>query len=41
MFVTGGRIGADQALAWGLVNKVAAADDLIAAAIRMARGLAR
>jgi enoyl-CoA hydratase len=41
MFVTGGRIGADQALAWGLVNKVAAGDDLIAAAIRMARSLAR
>jgi enoyl-CoA hydratase len=41
MFVTGGRIRAEQALAWGLVNEVSTADDLIAAAIRMARGLAR
>ena len=41
MFVTGGRIGAEQALAWGLVNEVAAGDDLMAAAIRMARGVAQ
>ena len=41
MFVTGGRIGAEQALAWGLVNEISTSDDLMAAAIRMARGLAR
>ena len=41
MFVTGGRIGAEQALAWGLVNEVSTSDDLMAAAIRMARGPAR
>ena len=41
MFVTGGRTGANQALAWGLVNEVSMSDDLIAAAIRMARLIAR
>jgi len=41
MFVTGGRIGADQALEWSLVNEISAADDLMPDAIRMARLLAR
>jgi enoyl-CoA hydratase len=41
MFVTGGRIGAEQALAWGLVNEISTGDDLMAAAIRTARLPAR
>ncbi len=37
MLVTGGRIGADQALAWGLIAAVSANADLIADAARVAR----
>jgi enoyl-CoA hydratase len=40
LFVTGERIGAEQALAWGLVNDIAADRELIADAIRLARSLA-
>jgi enoyl-CoA hydratase len=41
MFITGGRIRASEALAWGLVSKVSADGDLIANAIGIARSLAR
>lgn len=41
MLVTGGRIRAGEALAWGLVNKVSADSELIDDAIRLARALAR
>jgi len=40
MLVTGGRIRASEALGWGLVSKVSADGNLIADAIRLARGLA-
>jgi enoyl-CoA hydratase len=40
MLVTGGRIGAEQALAWGLVNGISAEGKLIADAIRLARSRA-
>lgn len=41
MFVAGGRIRADQALAWGLVSRVSADGELVNEAIRLARALAR
>jgi len=39
--VTGGRIRAGEALAWGLVSKVSADSELMDDAIRLARALAR
>jgi len=41
MLVTGGRIRAPEALAWGLVSKVSADGELVDDAIRLARALAR
>jgi enoyl-CoA hydratase len=41
MLVTGGRIRAGEALAWGLISKVSADSDLVEDAIRLARALAR
>jgi enoyl-CoA hydratase len=41
MLVSGGRIRAGEALAWGLVSGVSADGELIADAIRVARSLAR
>jgi enoyl-CoA hydratase len=41
MLVTGGRIRASEALAWGLVSKVSADSELVEDAIRLARALAR
>jgi enoyl-CoA hydratase len=38
--LTGNFIGADQALAWGLVNRVVAADDLLSTAIALAQDMA-
>jgi enoyl-CoA hydratase len=41
MFVTGGRVRADEALAWGLVSKVSADGELVDEAVRLTRALAR
>ena len=41
MLVTGGRIRAAEALAWGLLNKVSADGESIADAIQLARSLAQ
>jgi enoyl-CoA hydratase len=41
MLVTGGRVRASEALAWGLVGGVSADGELVANAIRLARALAR
>jgi enoyl-CoA hydratase len=41
MLMTGGRIRANEALAWGLVSGISADRELIADSIRMARALAR
>jgi len=41
MLVTGGRIRASEALAWGVVSKIAAEGALMEDAIRLARALAR
>lgn len=38
--LTGNFIGAEQALAWGLVNRVVAADDLLPAAVALAQDMA-
>ena len=40
MAFTGRKIGADEALQWGLVNRVVADDDLQAATTKLAQGLA-
>lgn len=40
MFLTGRRIKAEEALAWGLCDEVAPAEDLRAAALRLAREIA-
>jgi len=40
MFLTGRRVKADEALAWGLVDEVAAQEDLRGAAIRLAQEIA-
>jgi enoyl-CoA hydratase/carnithine racemase len=40
LFLLGGRISAETALDWGLVNRVAASDELEAAAMAVARELA-
>lgn len=39
MLLTGRRIGAAEALGWGLVEKVVQREDLLIAALRMLRGL--
>jgi enoyl-CoA hydratase len=41
MLVTGGRIRAPEALAWGLVSNISADDELLVDAFRIARSLAR
>lgn len=41
MLVTGGRIRAAEALAWGLISGISSDGELIADAIRVARSLAR
>ncbi len=41
MLVTGARIQAGDAQAWGLISKVSADDELVDDAIRLARALAR
>jgi len=40
LFVTGTRIGADEALAWGLINTIAPAEQAVPAAVRLAAELA-
>ena len=40
LFLVGGRIDAETALAWGLVNSVVAPEDLAAAALELAREVA-
>ena len=41
LLVTGGRIRANEALAWGLVSKISADGELLDDAIQLARALAR
>jgi enoyl-CoA hydratase len=41
LLVTGGRIRASEALEWGLVSRVSAEGELIAAAIQLARSLSQ
>ncbi|MBJ6726214.1 enoyl-CoA hydratase-related protein [Geomesophilobacter sediminis] len=41
LIFTGKMIAADQALAWGIVNQLCAAEDLVPKALETARGIAR